>query len=123
MRIEGSTALVTGANRGLGRHLAQELLARGARVYAAARNPASVNLPGVTPVALDVTDPASVAAAADATGDVTLLVDNAGSSTGAALLDGPLADIELEDEHALLRDPGRHQGVRPSSRRAAGAGC
>ena len=96
MQIEGSTALVTGANRGLGRHLAQELLARGARVYGAARNPASVDLPGVTPVALDVTDPASVAAAADATGDVTLLVNNAGSSTGAALLDGPLADIELE---------------------------
>jgi NAD(P)-dependent dehydrogenase (short-subunit alcohol dehydrogenase family) len=96
MRIEGSTALVTGANRGLGRHLAQELLARGARVYAAARNPASVDLPGVTPVALDVTDPASVAAAAAAAGDVTLLVNNAGSSTGAALLDGSLADIELE---------------------------
>ena len=96
MRIEGSTALVTGANRGLGRHLAQELLARGAHVYAAARNPGSVDLPGVTPVALDVTDPASVAAAADATGDVTLLVNNAGSSTGAALLDGPLADIERE---------------------------
>ena len=96
MQIEGSTALVTGANRGLGRHLAQELLARGARVYGAARNPASVDLPGVTPIALDITDPASVAAAADATGDVTLLVNNAGSSTGAALLDGPLADIELE---------------------------
>jgi NAD(P)-dependent dehydrogenase (short-subunit alcohol dehydrogenase family) len=96
MRIEGSTALVTGANRGLGRHLAQELLARGAHVYAAARNPASVDLPGVTPVTLDVTDPASVAAAADVTGDVTLLVNNAGSSTGAALLDGSLADIELE---------------------------
>src|ERR1700691_4772684 len=96
MRIEGSTALVTGATRGLGRHLAQELLARGARVYAAARTPPSVDLPGVTPIALDVTDPASVAAAADATGDVTLLVNNAGSSTGAALLDGSLADIELE---------------------------
>src|SRR5580693_8510808 len=96
MQIEGSTALVTGANRGLGRHLAQELLARGARVYGAARNPASVDLPGVTPIALDVTDPASVAAAADATGDVTLLVNNAGSSTGASLLDGPMADIELE---------------------------
>jgi NAD(P)-dependent dehydrogenase (short-subunit alcohol dehydrogenase family) len=96
MRIEGSTALVTGANRGLGRHLAQELLARGARVYAAARNPGSVDLPGVTPIALDVTDPASVGAAADATGDVTLLVNNAGSLTGAGLLDGPLADLELE---------------------------
>jgi NAD(P)-dependent dehydrogenase (short-subunit alcohol dehydrogenase family) len=55
-----------------------------------------VDLPGVTPVALDITDPASVAAAAAATGDVTLLINNAGSSTGAGLLDGPLADVELE---------------------------
>jgi NAD(P)-dependent dehydrogenase (short-subunit alcohol dehydrogenase family) len=96
MRIEGSTALVTGANRGLGRRFAEELLARGARVYAAARNPGAVELPGVVSVALDVTDPASVAAAADATGDVTLLINNAGSATGASLLDGPIADIELE---------------------------
>src|SRR6202453_4620583 len=96
MEITGKTALVTGANRGLGRHLARELRDRGATVYAAARNPASVDLPGVTPVALDITDPAWGAAAADATGDVTLLVNNAGSSTGAALLDGSLADIELE---------------------------
>ena len=96
MRIEGSTALVTGANRGLGRRFAEELLARGASVYAGARDPGSVALPGVTPVALDITDPASVAAAAAATGDVTLLINNAGSSTGAGLLDGPLADVELE---------------------------
>jgi NAD(P)-dependent dehydrogenase (short-subunit alcohol dehydrogenase family) len=96
MRIEGSTALVTGANRGLGRCFAGELLARGATVYAAARNPGSVDLPGVSPIALDVTDPASVAAAVGATGDVTLLINNAGSSTGASLLEGPIADIELE---------------------------
>jgi NAD(P)-dependent dehydrogenase (short-subunit alcohol dehydrogenase family) len=96
MKIEGSIALVTGANRGLGRRFAEELLARGAAVYAAARNPGSVELPGVTPITLDVTNPASVAAAADATGDVTLLINNAGSSTGAALLGGPMADIELE---------------------------
>jgi len=96
MRIEGSTALVTGANRGLGRCFARELLARGATVYAAARNPGSVDLPGVSPIALDVTDPASVAAAVGATGDVTLLINNAGSSTGASLLEGPIADIELE---------------------------
>src|SRR6201996_1421469 len=96
MRIEGSTALVTGANRGLGRRFAEELLARGAKVYAGARDPGSVDLPGVTPVALDITDPASVAAAADATGDVSLLINNAGSATGANLLTGSLADIELE---------------------------
>ena len=96
MRIEGSTALVTGANRGLGRRFAEELLARGVKVYAGARDPGSVDLPGAIPVALDITDPASVAAAAEATGDVSLLINNAGSSTGANLLTGSLADIELE---------------------------
>jgi NAD(P)-dependent dehydrogenase (short-subunit alcohol dehydrogenase family) len=96
MEIEGSTALVTGANRGLGRRFAEELVARGAKVYAGARNPESVDLAGVTPIALDITDPASVAAAAAATGDVSLLINNAGSSTHADLLTGSLADVETE---------------------------
>ncbi|MEU1006937.1 SDR family NAD(P)-dependent oxidoreductase [Streptomyces sp. NPDC005890] len=82
MDLSTSTALVTGANRGLGRALAAELLSRGATAYAGARNPDQVDLPGVTPIALDITDPASVAAAAIATGDVTVLISNAGSSTG-----------------------------------------
>jgi NAD(P)-dependent dehydrogenase (short-subunit alcohol dehydrogenase family) len=100
MDITGKTALVTGANRGLGRHLAAQLRDRGAHVYAAARNPQAVDLAGVTPVALDVTDPASVAAAAQATRDVAILVNNAGSSTGSSLLTGDLADIRLElDTH------------------------
>ena len=100
MKIAGATALVTGANRGFGRHLATELLARGATVYAGARNPDSVDLPGARPVALDITDPASVAAAAEVAGDITLLINNAGSSTGADLLHGDLAKIHLEiDTH------------------------
>ncbi|GII56572.1 short-chain dehydrogenase [Planotetraspora thailandica] len=100
MQIKGRTALVTGANRGLGRHLAQQLRDRGATVYAAARNPDSVDLDGVKPVALDVTDHASVAAAAEATGDVSILINNAGSATYAKLLAGDLADIRLEmDTH------------------------
>jgi NAD(P)-dependent dehydrogenase (short-subunit alcohol dehydrogenase family) len=100
MQIEGKTALVTGANRGLGRHLASQLRDRGATVYAAARNPAAVDLPGVTPVALDVTDPASVAAAAAAASGVAILVNNAGTWLGASLLTGDLADIHLEmDTH------------------------
>jgi NAD(P)-dependent dehydrogenase (short-subunit alcohol dehydrogenase family) len=100
MRIEGKTALVTGANRGLGRHLATQLRDRGANVYAAARNPATVDLPGVTPIALDVTDPASVAAAAAATSGVAILVNNAGSSTGSSLVTGDLPNIRLEmDTH------------------------
>ncbi|MFY9930843.1 MAG: SDR family oxidoreductase [Streptosporangiaceae bacterium] len=102
MDITGKTALVTGANRGLGLQLATQLRDRGARVYAAARKPETVELTGVTPLALDVTDPASVAAAAQATGDVAILVNNAGSSTGASLLTGELADVRLElDTHFL----------------------
>ena len=100
MDINGKTALVTGANRGLGRHLAAQLRDRGATVYAAARHPATVDLPGVTPVALDITDPASVAAAAAATSGVAILVNNAGSSTKSSLLTGDLSDIRLEmDTH------------------------
>jgi len=100
MQIEGSTALVTGANRGLGRHLAAELRDRGATVYAGARNPDSVDLPGIKPIELDITDHASVAAAAGVLGDLTLLINNAGSMTGSSLLDGDLDQIRLEmDTH------------------------
>jgi NAD(P)-dependent dehydrogenase (short-subunit alcohol dehydrogenase family) len=100
MKIDGSVVLVTGANRGFGRHLAQQLTERGAKVYAGARNPESIDSPAVIPVQLDVTDPASVAAAAAIATDVTLLVNNAGSFTGANLLTGDLADIHLEmDTH------------------------
>jgi len=98
--ISASTALVTGANRGFGQALAAELISRGARVYAGARDPASVSLPGAIPVALDITDPASVAAAADTAAGITLLVNNAGVGTGASLLDGDLEKLRLEmDTH------------------------
>jgi NAD(P)-dependent dehydrogenase (short-subunit alcohol dehydrogenase family) len=101
MEISQATAFVTGANRGLGRHLAGELLARGATVYAGARDPARVDLPGAIPVAIDITDPASVAAAAAAAGDVNLLINNAGSATGAQLLNADDLDkLRLEiDTH------------------------
>ena len=98
MDISASTVLVTGANRGFGRALAAELLGRGATVYAGARNPDRVDLPGAKPIALDITDPASVEAAAKATGDVTVLVNNAGSATGADLLTSGLDDVRLEME-------------------------
>lgn len=98
MNIAGSTALVTGANRGLGRHLSRELMARGATVYAGARHPDTVDLPGAKPIALDITDPASMEAAAAIAADVTLLINNAGSSTGSDLLEGDLDKIRLEME-------------------------
>jgi NAD(P)-dependent dehydrogenase (short-subunit alcohol dehydrogenase family) len=96
MDIEGRTALVTGANRGFGRHLAEQLRDRGAIVFAAARNPDSVDLAGVTPVRLDVLDEGSIAAAAEMARGVSILINNAGSSTGASLLTGSLDDIRLE---------------------------
>jgi NAD(P)-dependent dehydrogenase (short-subunit alcohol dehydrogenase family) len=98
MDISNSVALVTGANRGLGRHFAAQLLERGAKVYAAARTPEQVDLPGAIPLQLDVTDPASVERAAKLAGDVTLLINNAGTATGATLIDGDLDLIRLEME-------------------------
>jgi NAD(P)-dependent dehydrogenase (short-subunit alcohol dehydrogenase family) len=100
MNIVGSSALVTGSNRGLGRHLASELLNRGATVYAGARHPDSVDLPGAKLVALDITDRASVNSAVEIAGDVTLLINNAGSSPGSDLLHGDEAQIRFEmDTH------------------------
>ncbi len=87
MKIEGSVVLVTGANRGLGLAYARAALAAGAKkVYAAARDPASITLAGVHPIALDVTRPEQVEAAARECGDVTLLINNAGISRGTGLL-------------------------------------
>jgi len=101
MKIDGSVALVTGANRGIGRHFARQLMDRGAaKVYATARRAELVDLPGAHVLPLDITDPASVAAAAEAAQDVTLLVNNAGISTSQNLLTGDLDKIRLEmDTH------------------------
>ncbi len=93
MQISGSVALVTGANRGLGRVFARELVIGGAaRVYGAARNPAGVTEPGVTPVALDVTDPGQVAAAARRCADVSLLINNAGVMKASTFIGPPDPD-------------------------------
>jgi NAD(P)-dependent dehydrogenase (short-subunit alcohol dehydrogenase family) len=98
MDITNSVAVVTGANRGLGRQFAEQLVTRGAKVYAAARNPESVDLPGVIPLQLDVTDPASIERAAKTAADATFLINNAGSSTGQTLIGGDLDQIRLEME-------------------------
>jgi NAD(P)-dependent dehydrogenase (short-subunit alcohol dehydrogenase family) len=79
MEIREAVVLVTGANRGIGLAFAREALARGARkVYAAARNPDSVTLPGLIPVKLDVTKPEEAQALARELDDVTLVINNAG---------------------------------------------
>jgi NAD(P)-dependent dehydrogenase (short-subunit alcohol dehydrogenase family) len=98
MDITNSVVVVTGANRGLGRQFAQQLVARGAKVYATARNPEAIDVPGAIPVQLDITDPASVERAAEAAPDATFLINNAGSSTGQTLIAGELDQIRLEME-------------------------
>ena len=99
MNVEGSVALVTGANRGLGTRFATALLERGAtKVYATARNPASVTVPGVEVLALDLLDQASIDAAASVARDVTLLVNNAGVSTRHNLVRGDQAEVRREME-------------------------
>ncbi|MFH9090674.1 SDR family oxidoreductase [Streptomyces sp. NPDC017673] len=97
--LENAVVLVTGGGRGLGRALVEEVLARGAaKVYATARDPRSVTNPDVVPLALEVTDPASVAAAAEQAKDVTVLVNNAGVSVQASFLTSPVEDIRREFE-------------------------
>jgi NAD(P)-dependent dehydrogenase (short-subunit alcohol dehydrogenase family) len=98
MELKDTVAVVTGANRGLGRQLAAQLVERGAKVYAAARRPETVDLPGVTPLRLDVTDEDSILAAARIASDATLLVNNAGISTATPLLFGGADAVRLEME-------------------------
>ncbi|MEU8661624.1 SDR family oxidoreductase [Actinoplanes philippinensis] len=98
MELTSAVAVVTGANRGFGRHLAAQLIERGAKVYAAARTPESVDLPGAIPLRLDVTDPRSVAEAAATAADATLLINNAGVGAGGPILDGDLDGIRLDME-------------------------
>lgn len=97
--ITGRVALVTGANRGLGAAFVTGLLERGAtKVYAAARRPETVATddPRVVPLALDVTDEASIRRAAETASDVTVLINNAGIAVNQSLVSGDLDEIRRE---------------------------
>jgi NAD(P)-dependent dehydrogenase (short-subunit alcohol dehydrogenase family) len=98
-RLAGSVVLVTGANGGLGTQFVGQALERGAsRVYATARTPREWPDGRVVPLALDVTDEMSIAAAAKAATDVTVVVSNAGVSAGSSLLEMPLAEVRAAFE-------------------------
>jgi NAD(P)-dependent dehydrogenase (short-subunit alcohol dehydrogenase family) len=92
MNIEGRSALVTGARRGIGLAIARELHARGAKVYGGVRDLAHAGEEPFTPVLLDITDPVQVAAAAGRCEDVSIVVNNAGVLTRTSPLDGDSLD-------------------------------
>jgi NAD(P)-dependent dehydrogenase (short-subunit alcohol dehydrogenase family) len=103
MRVEGAVAFLSGANRGLGRVLAAQLLdARVTTLYAAARNPDSLtdvvalDPDRVIAVGLDTTNHDAVAAAAALAGDTTLLINNAGVAAFAPGLTAPPDDVARE---------------------------
>jgi NAD(P)-dependent dehydrogenase (short-subunit alcohol dehydrogenase family) len=101
MKIEGSVALVTGANRGIGKAITTALLDRGvAKVYAAVRDVTTVATddPRLVPVRLDVTDPDQVRAVAATLGDVEIVVNNAGIGRPATPLAASVEDARAELE-------------------------
>ena len=109
MEIKGSVALVTGANRGIGRSFVEALLARGAaKIYASARRPerladlAERHKGIVVSLKLDITQPADISTAARQCRDVQLLVNNAGINLQAGLIaanDLAAARAEMETNY------------------------
>ena len=93
MKLDGATALVTGSNRGIGPYFAAEFLRRGAKVYATARRPELVDVPGAEVLRLDITDQASVDAVAAIAQDVDVLVNNAADTAGGNLVAGDMKAI------------------------------
>src|SRR5215468_12166691 len=98
MAIAGGTVLVTGANRGIGQALVHEALSRGARwVYAGTRQPLTHPDERVTPLTLDVTNPAQIQAAAEQVDSLDLLINNAG-----IWLTDDLSDRAMLEEHLAV---------------------
>jgi NAD(P)-dependent dehydrogenase (short-subunit alcohol dehydrogenase family) len=103
--LADQTVLVTGANRGMGREYVAQLVSRGVtKIYAAARDPRTIETADrrIVPLRLDVTDPISVAEAAEAASDVSVLINNAGIARGASVLDPDASNLREEMETNLF---------------------
>jgi NAD(P)-dependent dehydrogenase (short-subunit alcohol dehydrogenase family) len=120
MTIHDKTLLITGANRGIGRALVDEALRRGvARVYAGVRGELASTDDRVTPLLLDVTDPAQIQRAADTVETLDILINNA----GVALYDD-LADVAVIERHLAVNTLGPLRMTRaflPQLSRSRGA--
>src|SRR5690348_1103887 len=104
-QLDNQIALVTGANRGMGQEYVTQLLDRGvAKVYAAARDPRAIVVTDsrVVPLELDVTDPASVARAAEIASDVSVLINNAGIALVDSVLNPDASSLRRELETNLF---------------------
>jgi len=118
--IEGRTVLVTGGNRGIGRALVIEALARGAtRVYASMRQLVPADDPRVTPLALDVTDADQIAAGVEQVDVLDLLINNAGVSRYDDLTDRSVIERHLAVN--LFGPYGVTQAFLPLLTRSGGA--
>jgi NAD(P)-dependent dehydrogenase (short-subunit alcohol dehydrogenase family) len=128
-QLIGSVVLVTGANGGLGTEFVGQALKRGAaRVYATARNPREWQDSRVVPLRLDVTDPASIADAASAAADTTVVINNAGTAIYEANVFGPIAVarafapvlakpgggalVDIHSALSWLASPGAYSGTK-----------
>ena len=101
--IKGASVLVTGGNRGLGRAIVNELLARGAaKVYSASRTLQTTDDPRIVPVELDVTDLESIRRAVNSAADVSIVVNNAGLVSGTRILDENIDGIRVDLETNLF---------------------
>ena len=121
--LQHAVVLVTGANGGLGTEFVRQALDRGAaKVYASARTPKDWGDDRVVPLALDVTDPASVAAAAERASDTTVLINNAGIGLFApSLLETPVDDLRRLLETNTIGLFAVTQAFAPALRRARAA--
>jgi NAD(P)-dependent dehydrogenase (short-subunit alcohol dehydrogenase family) len=120
MKIERKTVLVTGANRGIGRALVEEALSRGAkRVYAGTRQPLTHSDERVTPLTLDVTNPAQIQEAVERVESLDVLINNA-----AVDLHGDLSDRAILEQHLAVNLFGTYgvtQALLPLLTRSRGA--